>query len=106
MWPKSFPSAGDEMAHYLAAGANVVIEHQNEVGDALPFSITVAGTNFWVNTTIEEARTLASGLGLRVLGRSDVRASIVLILDPAVTEGRSAAGSGETAARMSRGNGD
>lgn len=58
----------DGMAKYLSAGAEVIVCPQREVPDAPAFAIEVAGTDFWIGcrSTVEEARTLAADLGLRV----------------------------------------
>lgn len=50
-----FPECRTEMAQYLAGGAEVVIGLQHEVGEAPPYSITVAGTNFWIDCCGSEA---------------------------------------------------
>lgn len=60
--------SSEEMAPYLAAGAEVVVYRHNEVPDVPPFAIAVAGTAFWIDCcdTEEEAVTLARSLGLKV----------------------------------------
>lgn len=66
---KVFPECRVEMAQYLAAGADVVIGLQNEVGEAPPYAITVKGTNFWVDCfrTVADAAAAARRLGLKVV---------------------------------------
>lgn len=58
----------EDLARYLAAGAEVVIGPQREVAEAPVFAIEVAGTDFWVGcrSTADEATALAVELGLRV----------------------------------------
>jgi hypothetical protein len=62
-----FPECRAEMSLYLAGGAEVVVGRQREVGEAPPYSITVAGTNFWIDccATEPEAHARARALGLR-----------------------------------------
>jgi hypothetical protein len=64
---KVYPECRNEMASYLASGAQVVIYRQDECGDDVPpYAIAVAGTDFWVDCcdTPQEAMALARSLGL------------------------------------------
>ncbi len=58
-----------DMTKYLEAGAEVLVVPQREVADAPAFAIAVAGTDFWIgcSATAEEARRLATELGLLVI---------------------------------------
>jgi hypothetical protein len=64
---KVYPECRNEMASYLASGAEVVIYRQDECGDDVPpYAIAVAGTAFWIDccATPEEAAALSRSLGL------------------------------------------
>lgn len=43
-----FNEARAEVAQYFAAGADVFIRKQKEVGEASPYALTVANTDFWI----------------------------------------------------------
>lgn len=66
---KVFADSRADMARYLEAGADVVIQAQDEVPEVPPYAIVVAGTDFWIDccATAEEASAFAAALGLRVI---------------------------------------
>jgi hypothetical protein len=67
---KVFPECRAEMTDFFETGAEVVIYKQDECGsDELPYAIAVVGTAFWIDCckTLEEAKALASSLGLKVV---------------------------------------
>lgn len=66
---KVFPECRVDMARFLAAGAEVAIGLQDEVGDAPPYAIAVKGTDFWIDChpSVERAVAAAQALGLKVV---------------------------------------
>lgn len=59
----------EDMEHYLSSGAQVTIEHQNEVGEAKPYAVQVVGTDYWIDcyASAAEAAEAAKALGLEVV---------------------------------------
>ena len=64
-----YPECRNEMAAYLAAGAEVVVQPQTEVGEAGAFAIKVVHSDFWIDCcdTVEHAHARARDLGLCVV---------------------------------------
>lgn len=60
---------GNAPLRHLAAGAEVVVQPQTEVGEAGAFAIKVVHSDFWIDCcdTVEHAQARARDLGLCVV---------------------------------------